>query len=78
MPGTGLSRQITIRNIAEIARVSIGTVSYVVNHMGCVSKTTRLKVESAIHSTKWKPNINARKLCDVHRILKSMGTDNKC
>ena len=53
---------VTIRDIAKIANVSIGTVSRVFNGKGYISKETKKKVESAIVSTGYIPNVVARSM----------------
>lgn len=52
----------TIRDIAELANVSIGTVDRVLHHRGSVSPPTKAKVEWAIQKLKYTPNIYARQL----------------
>lgn len=53
---------VTIKNIAEHAGVSIGTVDRVLHNRGNVSKNTEIKVRQAIDTLKYKPNIFARNL----------------
>ncbi len=63
IPGTNRSNsRITIREVAKAAGVSTATVSHVINNTGRVSRGTRLKVECAIQSMRWSPNVNARRL----------------
>ena len=50
----------TIKDIARIAGVSVGTVSRVLNHHRDVSEATRQKVEEVIRQEKFEPNSNAR------------------
>ncbi len=52
----------TIKDIAKLAGVSVGTVSRVINHHPDVSDSTRLKVESIISREGFEPNSNARLL----------------
>lgn len=52
----------SLRDVASLAKVSIGTVSNVLNHPDKVSKQTRLKVEDAIATLRFTPNQNARAL----------------
>jgi LacI family transcriptional regulator, repressor for deo operon, udp, cdd, tsx, nupC, and nupG len=59
---TSKRKRVTIKNVAESAGVSTATVSHVINNTGSVGAETRLRVEAAIQSMKWKPNINARNL----------------
>jgi len=59
---TPRSNRVTIRYVATIAGVSTATVSNVVNGRGKVGRATKERVEAAIQSTKWQPNVNARNL----------------
>ena len=52
----------TIDDVAELAGVSIKTVSRVVNHEPNVRESTREKVERAIHKLDYRPNLSARNL----------------
>jgi len=52
----------TIDDVAELAGVSIKTVSRVVNHEPNVRDATRAKVEKAIAQLKYHPNLSARNL----------------
>ncbi len=56
----------TIFDVAEIADVSIKTVSRVVNHEPNVRESTRERVENAIASLKYRPDQSARNLAS-HR-----------
>ena len=53
---------ITIKKIAELAGVSIGTVDRVIHKRGRVSKETRDKINKIIKKTDYKTNIFARHL----------------
>ena len=53
---------ITIKEIAELANVSIGTVDRVLHKRGRVSKETREKINKLIKKTGYKTNIFARHL----------------
>ena len=53
---------ITIHDVAEVAGVSISTVSRVVNDLGRVAPETRRKVESAIRRLNFQPNSRAQAL----------------
>jgi DNA-binding LacI/PurR family transcriptional regulator len=53
---------ITIHDVAEIAGVSISTVSRVVNDLGRVAPETKRKVESAIRRLNFQPNSRAQAL----------------
>lgn len=55
-------KKITIKEVANHAGVSIGTVSKVLNDKGYVSKETRKKVLEAIELLNYRVNANARSL----------------
>ena len=57
-----MSMSVTIKEVAELANCSIKTVSRVVNHEPYVAESTRLKVEEAIETLGYAPNISARRL----------------
>ena len=61
-PKTAERRGATIREIAEIAGVSIATVSRVVNGTGYVSDTTRVAVERVVRDHDYTANRSARGL----------------
>lgn len=52
----------SIRDVAEMAGVSISTVSRVITGSANVESGTRARVEEAIRETKYRPNLNARSL----------------
>ena len=52
----------TIKDVAKLAGVSHGTVSNVINGLGSVSLENVKKVEEAIKTLGYKPNISARNL----------------
>lgn len=52
----------TIRDVAKLAGVGVGTVSRVINNSPSVSTTTRQKVQSIIESLNYAPNQAARRL----------------
>ena len=56
----------TIDDVADLAGVSIKTVSRVVNHEPNVRESTREKVEQAIAKLNYRPNLSARNLAS-HR-----------
>jgi LacI family transcriptional regulator len=56
------TRKTTIEDVAELAGVSIKTVSRVANHEPNVRQSTREKVEDAIAKLNYHPNIAARNL----------------
>jgi LacI family transcriptional regulator len=53
---------VTISDVAMVAKVSTATVSRVLNGIGKVSPETRRRVEAAVESTGYRPNIMARGL----------------
>jgi LacI family transcriptional regulator/LacI family repressor for deo operon, udp, cdd, tsx, nupC, and nupG len=57
-----LSAESTIRDVAKFARVSIATVSRVLNNSPAVREDTRKRVEEAIEALDYSPNPIARKL----------------
>ena len=57
-------RDITLRDVAELAGVSPRTVSNVVNGYAQVSPATREKVERAIAELDYRPNVLARNLAN--------------
>lgn len=54
--------RITIKDIARLADVSIGTVDRVIHHRGEVSEATRKRVEQVIAENDYKPDILASNL----------------
>ncbi len=54
--------QVTIRDVARLAGVSIKTVSRVVNNMPHVREQTRIRVQSAVDKLNYSPNLVARQL----------------
>ncbi|MBZ0166198.1 MAG: LacI family transcriptional regulator [Candidatus Omnitrophica bacterium] len=55
-------KKISIEDVAQRAKVSITTVSRVINNVATVSDKNRIKVEEAIAALKFKPNISAQRL----------------
>lgn len=53
---------VTLKDVAELAGVSIATVSYVVNGTRSVKPATRIKVLSAVEQLNYIPNSSARNL----------------
>ena len=53
---------VSMKDVAALAKVSLGTVSNVVNSPDLVSEPTRQRVESAIAKLGWVPNESARQL----------------
>lgn len=56
------SKKISIEDVARRAKVSITTVSRVINNVSSVSSKNRAKVEEAIAALKFKPNVSAQRL----------------
>jgi len=54
--------RLSMRDVANLARVSIGTVSNVVNNPDRVLPSTRARVEDAIRTLGWAPNQQAQAL----------------
>lgn len=58
----GRKRKISIEDVAKRAKVSITTVSRVINNFPTVSPKNRAKVEEAIAYLKYKPDVSAQRL----------------
>lgn len=56
------SGSVSMRDVAALAQVSVGTVSNVLNSPARVSELTRLRVQDAIDKLGWVPNESARQL----------------
>lgn len=56
------SKRITVKDIAERAGVSRGTVDRVLHNRGRVADLVKLKVQQAIEALEYKPNLVARSL----------------
>ena len=54
--------RLSMREVAALAGVSVGTVSNVLNNPDLVSPTTRKRVENAITELGWVPNTQAQQL----------------
>ena len=52
----------TIRDVAELACVSVATVSRVINRSPSVSEKTRYSVQRAMEVLNYQPNANAQAL----------------
>ena len=59
---TSAKRRVTIREVANLAQVSLGTVSNVLNNPTVVAPTTRKRVLDAIDSTRFVRNTAAHQL----------------
>lgn len=58
----GPRNSVSMRDVATLAQVSVGTVSNVLNSPDRVSDATRHRVEQAIEKLGWVPNESARQL----------------
>lgn len=58
----GRSGSVSMRDVAVLAQVSVGTVSNVLNSPDRVSEATRRRVQDAIDKLGWVPNESARQL----------------
>jgi LacI family transcriptional regulator len=61
---------LTIRDVANLAGVSIATVSHVVNDTGNVGSATRHRIRRLIQIIGYAPNVHARELAS-RRVAKS-------
>jgi len=57
-----MNRNITIKEIAEMAGVSVSAVSFVLNNKKGVSDATRKRVLDVIKENHYTPNVNSRRL----------------
>src|SRR6187431_1263811 len=57
-----------VREIARIAKVSIGTVDRVINQRPGVSEKTRLLIEDIIKKMNYQPNMLARRLASTRSL----------
>ncbi|MGD9341234.1 MAG: LacI family DNA-binding transcriptional regulator, partial [Chromatiales bacterium] len=69
-------RKTTIEEVAALARVSIKTVSRVINDEPNVRDTTRLKVRDAIDRLGYRPDQSARRLAGARSYLVGLLYDN--
>ncbi len=58
----GRNQKATIKDIARMAQVSVGTVSNYLNGTAHVAESTRKQIEHAIQQMNYHPNMNARSL----------------
>jgi len=61
-PPSVMPKTITIKDIAELAGVSMGTVDRVLHNRGRVSTETSERVHRIIRETRYSPNLHARRL----------------
>jgi len=57
-----IRRKASIEDVAQRAKVSISTVSRVINKLPTVSKKNQARVEEAIAALKYNPNVSAQRL----------------
>jgi LacI family transcriptional regulator len=62
------SKPITIRDIAKMAKVSVGTVDRVIHKRGEVAEDSKKKVMKILEKTGYKPNLLARTLASNKRL----------
>ncbi len=55
-------KKLTVKEIAQMAGVSVTTVSFVLNNKPGVSDTVRQRVQEIIDENHFKPNLNSKKL----------------
>ena len=72
----GAKKKSTIQDVADLAGVSIKTVSRVVNKERSIRETTRIKVLKAIKKLQYAPNLSARGLAGQHSFLLALLYDN--
>ena len=58
----GINMNLTIKDIAQMANVSQGTVSKVINNYEGISEKTKKKVMDIINQSGYEPNFSARSL----------------
>ena len=73
-----MSERVTIEDVAALARVSIKTVSRVINEEPNVSASTRDKVEKAITRLKFRPSRAAKSLASRKAFTIGLLYDNPC
>ena len=69
-------RSATMRDVAKRARVSLKTVSRVINHEPSVLETTRKRVEQAVAELNYQPDQSARSLRSAQSYALGMVYDN--
>src|SRR5688572_8149765 len=57
-----MDKKITIKDIAKLANVSVGTVDRVIHNRGEVAEESRKKIMDILEKTGYKPNLLARTL----------------
>lgn len=71
-----MAARVRIEDVAEAAKVSMKTVSRVLNHEPNVSEETRRRVEAAVEKLQYRPNPSARVLAGRKSYLIAMLYDN--
>src|SRR5262245_55195880 len=66
MPIRGESEEVTMRDLAEYAGVSLSTVSRVLNNTVPVARTKRVAVLNAVDALGYRPNVLAQELARGH------------
>lgn len=61
--------KVTIREVAKKAKVSVASVSYVLNGIEKVSSKTKLRILKAMEELEFSPDINARNLAKRERTI---------
>ncbi len=61
-----VNEKISINDVAKLAKVSVTTVSRVINNISTVSDKNRTKVEEAVRALKYRPNVSAQRLARGH------------
>ena len=64
--------KITIREVAELANVSIATVSRVINNNGYISTKTRKNVLEAIRKSGYQVPVKEKQVTASKRIIKAI------
>lgn len=59
---TPIRRRASLKNVAELAGVSIATASRVLNNTGYISEDTRMRVQGAAERLNYQPNLQAKGL----------------
>jgi LacI family transcriptional regulator len=55
-----INMKCTIKDVSDVARVSVATVSHVINNTKYVTEETRKRVIDSVRALNYKPNISAR------------------
>ncbi|HRD72754.1 MAG TPA: LacI family DNA-binding transcriptional regulator [Aquimonas sp.] len=74
--GARLSGKVRIEDVADVAGVSMKTVSRVLNHEPNVREETRARVEAAVAQLQYRPNPSARSLAGLRSYVVALVYDN--